>query len=223
MCGVAYSCSYVLLVRARCWCEKLQVRRKTFSVMDVYQLISDDLKGKVVEKITLLTYYYLYIRPLLGYASDAWPKLPPHLRGRMERLHRCALKKIIRKPDLSALWHHDLLLTLNQASLQSRKHYQSVLVGFHLPTKQPQNTSWKVVASAQGLISLFATITFSAAQSHFQPLPVFTVVFCITCFYLLPKHIQSSTRLSQFKKKAQQYFLSPSYLCTCSMHDPTSM
>ena len=80
----------------------------------------------------LLFYYCLYIRPVIEYASVAWPKLPAHLRDRLERFQRRALKIIIRKPIFKHCDHNDLLLTLNQASLQSRRHVHSALVGFHL-------------------------------------------------------------------------------------------
>ena len=80
----------------------------------------------------LLLYYCLYIRPLIEYASVAWPKLPAHVRDDLERFQRRALKIIIRKPIFQHCDHNDLLLTLNQASLQSHRHYQLALVGFHL-------------------------------------------------------------------------------------------
>ena len=57
-----------------------------------------------------------------------------------------------------------------------------------------------------------------ADSTLFQSSPLY---FASHIFNILPKHIQSSTRLSEFKKKAQQYFLSPS--CPCSMHALTSM
>ena len=50
----------------------------------------------------LLFYYCLYIRPVIEYASVAWPKLPAHLRDRLERFQRRALKIIIRKPHSSS-------------------------------------------------------------------------------------------------------------------------
>ena len=84
----------------------------------------------LLSRRALVLYYCLYIRPVIEYASVAWPKLPAHLRDRLERFQRRALK--IRKPIFQHCDHNDLLLTLNQASLQSRRHYQSALVGFHL-------------------------------------------------------------------------------------------
>ena len=80
----------------------------------------------------LLFYYCLYICPVIEYASVALLKLPAHLRDRLEQFQRRALKIIIRKPIFQHCDHNDLLLTLNQASLQSRRHFQSALVGFHL-------------------------------------------------------------------------------------------
>ena len=52
----------------------------------------------LLSRRALVLYYCLYIRPVIGYASVAWPKLPAHLRDRLERFQRRALKIIIRKP-----------------------------------------------------------------------------------------------------------------------------
>ena len=57
-----------------------------------------------------------------------------------------------------------------------------------------------------------------ANSTLFESSPLY---FASHIFNILPKPIQSSTRLSEFKKKAQQYFVSPS--CPCSMHALTSM
>ena len=61
---------------------------------------------------SLLLCFCLYICPVIEYASVAWPKLPAHLRDRLERFQRRALK--IRKPIFQHCDHNDLLLTLNQ-------------------------------------------------------------------------------------------------------------
>ena len=155
----------------------------------------------------------------IEYASVAWPKLPAHLRDRLERR---ALKIIIRKPIFQHCDHNDLLLTLNQASLQSRRHYQSALVGFHLANQTaPQHLQEVCYPRASADHSLHHHNFFQLPKANstlFQSSPLY---FASHIFNILPKHIQSSTRLSEFKKKAQQYFLSPS--CPCSMHALTSM
>ena len=168
-----------------------------------------------------MLYYCLYIRPVIEYASVAWPKLPAHLRDRLERFQRRALKIIIRKPIFQHCDHNDLLLTLNQASLQSRRHYQSALVGFHLANQTaPQHLQEVCYPRASADHSLRHHNFFQLPKANstlFQSSPLY---FASHIFNILPKHIQSSTRLSEFKKKAQ-YFLSPS--CPCSMHALTSM
>ena len=170
----------------------------------------------------LLFYYCQYIRPVIEYASVAWPKLPAHLRDRLERFQRRALKIIIRKPIFQHCDHNDLLLTLNQVSLQSRRHFLSALVGIHL-ANQTAPPHFQEVCYPR------ASVDHSLRHHNFFQLPkanstLFqssTLYFASHIFNILPKHIQSSTRLSEFKRKAQQYFLSPS--CPCSMHALTSM
>ena len=169
----------------------------------------------------LLFYYCLYIRPVIEYASVAWPKLPAHLRDRLERFQRRALKIIIRKPIFQHCDHNDLLLTLNQASLQSRRHFQSALVGFHLANQTAPPHLQEVCYPRASVDHSLRHHNFfqlpKANSTLFQSSPLY---FASHIFNILPKHIQSSTRLSEFKKKAQQYFLSPS--CPCSMHALTS-
>ena len=116
-----------------------------------------------------MLYYCLYSRRVIDYASVAWPKLPAHLRDCLERFQRRAFKIIIRKPIFQHCDHNDLLLTLNQASLQSRRHYQSALVGFHLANQTAPQHLQEVVTHAQALITLSATITFSSCPKPIPP------------------------------------------------------
>ena len=92
-------------------------------------------------------------------------------------------EKNIRKPIFHHCDHNDQLLTLNQASLQSRRHYQSALVGFHLANQTAHNTSRKFVAHAQALITLFATITFQLSKANstlFQSSPLYFASHILT-------------------------------------------
>ena len=143
------------------------------------------------------------------------------LRDRLERFQRRALKIIIRKPIFQHCDHNDLLLTLNQASLQSRRHFQSALVGFHLANQTAPPHLQEVCYPRASVDHSLRHHNFfqlpKANSTLFQSSPLY---FASHIFNILPKHIQSSTRLSEFKKKAQQYFLSPS--CPCSMHALTS-
>ena len=96
--------------------------------------------------------------------------LPAHLRDRLERFQRRALKIIICKPiDIfQHCDHNDLLLTLNQAFLQSRRHFQSALVGFHLANQTAPQHLQEV---CYPLITLFATTTFFSCP---KPIPPFS-------------------------------------------------
>ena len=51
-----------------------------------------------LSKAALTLYYCLYICPVVEYGCVAWPKLPAHLRDRLERFQRRAFKVILRKP-----------------------------------------------------------------------------------------------------------------------------
>ena len=83
----------------------------------------------------LILYYSLYIRPVVEYACIAWPKLSAHLRNRLERFQRRAFKVILRKPLFEPSDHGEVLLTLQQPSLESRRQYQSAILGFQLANK----------------------------------------------------------------------------------------
>ena len=125
-------------------------------------------------------------------------------------LQRRALKIIIRKPIFQHCDHNDLLLTLNQASLQSRRHFQSALVGFHLANQTAPPHLQEVCYPRASVDHSLRHHNFfqlpKANSTLFQSSPLY---FASHIFNILPKHIQSGTRLSEFKKKAQQYFLSP--------------
>ena len=55
------------------------------------------LRGSLSLSKQALTFYYCsYIRPVLEYASIAWPGLPAHLRDRLERFQRQVFKVILR-------------------------------------------------------------------------------------------------------------------------------
>ena len=67
---------------------------------------------------------------MLEYASIAWPGLPAHLRDRLERFQRRVFKVILRLPVFEHSDHDALLLTVNQASLQSRRESLAALLAF---------------------------------------------------------------------------------------------
>ena len=77
----------------------------------------------------------LYIRPVVEYACIAWPKLSAHLRNRLEHFQWRAFKVILRKPLFEPSDHDEVLLTLQQPSLESRRQYQSAILGFQLANK----------------------------------------------------------------------------------------
>ena len=59
-----------------------------------------------------------------------------------------------------------------------------------------------------------------ANSTIFQSSPLY---FASHIFNILPKHIQSSTQLTEFKKKAQQYFLSPPAPAQCTPSHPCNL
>ena len=76
---------------------------------------------RTLSRKALILYYSLYIRPVVEYACIAWPKLSAHLRNRLERFQRRAFKVILRKPFFEPSDHDDVLLTLQEPSLESRR------------------------------------------------------------------------------------------------------
>ena len=90
---------------------------------------------RTLSRKALTLYYSLYIRPVVEYACIAWPKLSAHLRNRLERFQRRALKVILRKPLFEPPDYDEVLLTLQQPSLESRRQYQSAILGFQLANK----------------------------------------------------------------------------------------
>ena len=72
-----------------------------------------------------LTFYYCsYIRPVLEYASIAWPVLPAHLQDRLERFQRRVFKVVLSLPVFEHSDHDTLLLTVNQ---RSTKHLYNII------------------------------------------------------------------------------------------------
>ena len=162
-------------------------------------------------------YYSLYIRPVVEYACIAWPKLSAHLRNRLERFQRRAFKVILRKPLFEPSDHDEVLLTLQQPSLESRRQYQSAILGFQLANKTaPQHLLNECFPPASPARSLRQRNHFKLPTPHttlYQSSPIY---FAARTFNELPKHLQSIKNLSEFKRRAQQHFLS--YSCPCSNH-----
>ena len=166
----------------------------------------------------LLLYYRLYIRPVIEYASIAWPKLPAHLRDRLERLQRRAIKTTLKLPLFEQSDHDHLLISTNLASLQSRRLYQSALVGFHMARETaPQHLQEVSYARANTDHSLRQNHFFHLPKANSTLLQFSPLYFATHTFNNLPKHLQTLTKLSDFKKIAQQHLLSPS--CPCSLHN----
>ena len=80
----------------------------------------------------LTLYYCQYVRPVVEYACIAWPNLPARLRDRLECFQRRAFKIILRRPLFERSDRDELLLTIGQPSLQSRRQYMSSVLGFQL-------------------------------------------------------------------------------------------
>ena len=135
----------------------------------------------------------------------AWHKLSAHLRNRLERFQRRAFKVILRKPLFEPSDHDEVLQTLQQPPLESRRQYQSAILGFQLANKTASqhllNECFPPARSARCL----------RQRSHFQlPTPHKTlyqsspIYFAAHTFNEIPKHLQSIKNLSEFKRRAQQ-------------------
>ena len=154
---------------------------------------------------------------MVEYACIAWPKLSAHLRNRLERFQRRAFKVILRKPLFEPSDHDEVLLTLQQPSLESRRQYQSAILGFQLANKTaPQHLLNECFPPASPARSLRQRNHFKLPTPHttlYQSSPIY---FAARTFNELPKHLQSIKNLSEFKRRAQQHVLS--YSCPCSNH-----
>ena len=153
----------------------------------------------------------------MEYACIAWPKLSAHLHNRLERFQRRAFKVIFRKPLFEPSDHDEVLLTLQQPSLESRRQYQSAILGFQLANKTaPQHLLNECFPAASPARTLRQRNHFQLPTPHttlYQSSPIY---FAAHTFNELPKHLQSINNLSEFKRRAQQHFLS--YSCPCSNH-----
>ena len=163
-----------------------------------------------------ILYYSLYIRPVVEYAFIAWPKPSAHLRNRLERFQRRAFKVILRKPLFEPSDHDEVLLTVQQTSLESRRQYQSAILGFQLANKTaPQHLLNECFPPASPARSLRQRNHFQLPTPHttlYQSSPIY---FAARTFNELPKHLQSIKNLSEFKRRAQHFL---SYSCPCSNH-----
>ena len=169
-----------------------------------------------LSKQALSFYYCSYIRPVLEYASIAWPGLPAHLRDRLERFQRRVFKVILRLPVFEHSGHDTLLLTVNQASIQSRREYRAALLGFQLANKRAlQHLLDESFPTQTSTYSLRRSSFFQLPKpntSYFQSSPIY---FAAHIFNSLPAHLQTITKESEFKK-AKQHLHSP--ICPCSHH-----
>ena len=102
-------------------------------------------------------------------------------------------------------------------NLESRRQYQSAILGFQLANKTaPQHLLNESFPPASPARSLRQRNHFKLPTPHttlYQSSPIY---FAARTFNELPKHLQSMKNLSEFKRRAQQHFLS--YSCPCSKH-----
>ena len=115
--------------------------------------------------------------------------------------------------------HDTLLLTVNQASLQSCREYLAALLGFHLANKTaPQHLLDESFPTQPSTYPLRRSSFFQLPKpnpSYFQSSPIH-VYFAAHIFNSLPAHLQTITKESEFKKKAKQHLHFP--ICPCSHH-----
>ena len=150
----------------------------------------------------------LYIRPVVEYGCVAWPKLPAHLRDRLERFQRRAFKVILRKPLFEHCDHDAILLAIQQLSLESRRQYQAALLGFQLAhetaPKHLLNTSFPKTSTTRTLRQRTPFQLPVPNTSLFRSSPLY---FASHYFNNLLLHIRSINTLPEFKRKAQQHIL----------------
>ena len=129
-----------------------------------------------LSKQALRFYYFSYIRPVLEYASIAWPGLPAHLRNRLERFQRRVFKGILHLPVFEHSDHDTLLLTVNQACPRSHREYRAALLGFHLANKTaPQHLLDETFPTQPSTYSLRRSSIFQLPKpntSYFQSSPI---------------------------------------------------
>ena len=102
-------------------------------------------------------------------------------------------------------------------SLESRRQYQSAILGFQLANKTaPQHLLNECFPPASQARSLRQRNHFKLPTPHITLYQSSPIYFAAHTFNELPKHLQSITNLSEFKRRAQQHFLS--YSCPCSNH-----
>ena len=150
----------------------------------------------MLSRKALILYYSLFIRPVVEYACIAWPKLSAHLRNRLERFQRRAFKVILRKPLFEPSDHDEVLLTPQQPSLESRRQYQSAILGFQLANKTaPQHLLNECCPAASPARSLRQRNHFQLPTPHttlYQSSPIY---FAARTFNELPKHLQSIKKI----------------------------
>ena len=149
---------------------------------------------------------------------------------------------ILRKPLFETFRHDEVLLTLQQPSLgisppvpvseslteKKKKGVRTrtevlmasrplAILDFQLANKTaPQHLLNECFPPASPARSLRQRNHFQLPTPHttlYQSSPIY---FAARTFNELPKHLQSIKNLSEFKRRAQQYFLS--YSCPCSNH-----
>ena len=140
------------------------------------------LRGSL-SKQALMFYYCSYIRPVLEYASIAWPGLPAHLRDRLKRFQRRVFKVILRLPVFEHSDHNTLLLTVNHASLQARRKYRGALLGFHLANKTaPQHLLDESFPTQPSTYSLRRSSFFQLPKPKQIIFSIFSRIFCSPYF-----------------------------------------
>ena len=99
---------------------------------------------------------------------------------------------ILRKPLVEPSDHDEVLLTLQQPSLESRRQYQSAILGFQLANKTaPQHLLNECFPPASPARSLRQRNHFKLPTPHttlYQSSPIY---FAARTFNELPKHLQS--------------------------------
>ena len=172
-----------------------------------------------LSRAALCTFYKLYIRPSLEYASTAWSSLTARQIDRLERFQRKAAKTILRRPLFVPSDHDEILQTIGWPSLHSRRRYRLAVLGYRIAHGQiPQHLQEVSVLFSQRLIHYElrhqAHFTTPASNTYlFQHSPLFQAATIYNC--LLPE-TRDQPSLQLFKLKARTELLN--IQCPCSQH-----
>ena len=126
-----------------------------------------------------------------------------HQRNRLERLQQRAFKVILRKLLFASSDHDEVSPTLQQPSLESRRQYQSAVLGFQQANKTAtQHLLNECFPPASPARSIHQRNHFQLPTPHttiYQSSPIY---FAARTFNELPKNLQSIKKSVRVQEKS---------------------